>query len=120
MGKILLRRVIKGRMSVTQVKRQPGKTYTVEVESESLFGRTPIVRKIEKQHKGHLYVEVLVYASDKEEGEPVGEWEMPIQLRYDLEEAASVAVLQQIDQEARDKRAAKAKREAEAKAAKSR
>lgn len=37
------------------------------------------------------FVEVLVYATDQEEGEPVGEWEMPNALRYDLEYAALIA-----------------------------
>lgn len=37
------------------------------------------------------YVEALVYESDKPEGEPVGEWEMPNALRYDLAAVARLA-----------------------------
>lgn len=37
------------------------------------------------------YVECLVFAGETAEGEPVAEWEMPIQLRYDLRTAAQLA-----------------------------
>lgn len=103
MGKIVHREIVQGRMTVTQVRQQKGKEYTVDVETESLFGRKPLVRQVTRREKGYLYVEVLVYPFAKEEGTAVGEWEMPIQLRYDLGEAARIAALQQIDQEKREK-----------------
>lgn len=40
------------------------------------------------------HVEVLVYATDKEEGELVGEWEMPSVFRHTLLMAAEIAEAQ--------------------------
>jgi hypothetical protein len=38
------------------------------------------------------YLEVLVYAGEKAEGEPVGEWDMPVLIDYDG--VATIAVKQ--------------------------
>lgn len=40
------------------------------------------------------YVEALVYPGESEKSEPIGEWEMPNQLRYDLDLVARQAALQ--------------------------
>lgn len=91
MGKAVHREVIDGHMTVTQVRRIPGAEYKV-TEAVGLWGRE--TREVTKRHPGHLCVESLVYAGEKEEGEPVAEWELPHQLRYSLSDAAHLAVRQ--------------------------
>lgn len=66
-SKVINREVIDGHMTVTQTRRT--------------------------KNDG-LHVESLVYWGDKEEGRPVAEWVMPIQLRYTLSDAAHLAVAQ--------------------------
>lgn len=92
MGKVVLKQVHRGRMTVTQVRLKKAVEATEERSPNGLFGEAR--RTITPRRPGYLYVEVLVYPTAKEEGEPVGEWEMPIQLRYHLAEAARLAELQ--------------------------
>jgi hypothetical protein len=58
--------VIDGHMTRTRVRREPGRTF----------------------------VEVIVWAGKEATGDPVAEWELPVQLRYDLDLAARQAVAQ--------------------------
>jgi len=44
---------------------------------------------------GYYYVEVLIWEGTEATGEPLGEWEMPKEYRYDHEGAARLAVAQQ-------------------------
>lgn len=64
MGNYVSKKVIDGRMTHTRLCRE----------------------------KGRQYMEVLVFAGEKAEGEPVGEWEMPVLPDYDG--AAATAVRQ--------------------------
>lgn len=91
MGKIKYREVIDGHATVTQVRKSFGKEYTVEEEVPSIFGPTKY-RKVTKRKPGYLYVSTEIYSGPKEEGEPVAEWELPVQLRYSLDDAAKLAV----------------------------
>jgi hypothetical protein len=58
------------------------------VYKEIIDGRLIVVRP----RRG--YVEALVYPGENEKGDPVAEWEMPNQLRYDLDLVARQAALQ--------------------------
>jgi hypothetical protein len=66
-GKAINREVIEGHLTITQARRTS---------------------------EDGLHVEALVYAGETEEGEPVAEWVLPIQLRYALSDAARLAVAQ--------------------------
>lgn len=91
MSRNVHREIINGRMTVTRVRRIKGAEYKVTVDRENLFGKVVGTQEITKRKPGYDCVEVLVYDGPKAEGEPVGEWEMPIQLRYSLHDAALLA-----------------------------
>lgn len=91
MGRNIHREVVNGRMTVTQVRREKGKPYTVILEDAGYFGEPLPPREIVKHHPGRTFVEILVYAGPEAEGEPVGEWEFPHTWRYDLAGAARQA-----------------------------
>lgn len=82
--------VIHGHMTHTRVRREKGKPYEVTVFD---WHDQPI-GTVTKHHPGRTFVEVLVWKGEEAAGEPVAEWEMPYQLRYDLDEAARLAVAQ--------------------------
>lgn len=67
MGKVVNREVIDGHLTITQARRNP---------------------------QDGLHVESIVYAGETAEGDPVAEWVLPIQLRYNLSDAAHLAVRQ--------------------------
>lgn len=92
MGKVVLKHVHRNRMTLTQVRLEKGREYTDVEPVPSLFGRET-TRQVTRRKKGHLYVEVLIYPTPKEEGEPIV-WVMPIEFRYSLHEAARIAELE--------------------------
>jgi hypothetical protein len=87
MGKIVHREVIRGRMTVTQVRREKGEEYEAWVPVSIFSDRS---KPVTKRHPGRTYVEVLVYSGPQETGEPI-EWEMPLGFRYELVQAARIA-----------------------------
>lgn len=72
MGKYVHREVVKGRLTVTEIKRT----------------------KEDGQH-----VLVLVYEGREEKGEPVSEWVLPMEVIYDYSIAAKLAEAQTPDKE---------------------
>jgi hypothetical protein len=67
------------------------------VHKEVINGHMVVARNRRKKPEprrstGYLYIEVLVYAGPSEEGEPVGDWEMPKELPLGL--AAQTAFVQ--------------------------
>lgn len=82
--------VIDGHMTHTRVRRERGKPYEETIYN---WNDQPVGSRT-KHHPGREFVEVIVWQGEKATGDPVAEWELPVQLRYDLDLAARQAVAQ--------------------------
>jgi len=60
------------------------------IEGHMVVARPRLMKR--PKEVGYRYIEVLVYSGPSEEGEPVGDWEMPKELPLDL--AAHTAFVQ--------------------------
>jgi hypothetical protein len=83
--------VIDGHMTHTRVRRERGPEYEVYVDV-GIFEEK--LKMVKRRRPGREFVEVLVWTGEEATGEPLAEWELPVQLRYDLDAAARLAVAQ--------------------------
>lgn len=83
--------VIDGHMMEVRVRRERGAPY-----QEPVFDlwTDKMIGTVTKHHPGRTYVEAIVWQGEEATGEPLAEWELPYQLRYDLDGAARLAVAQ--------------------------